>query len=127
MNIGFSLPATLFAAALMLGSAAGAAGSDGLKAWLEPTPRAGTVQFQGYVTAPRPMTVRYRLKIVRIGRAGRSATAQSGQVTISEANEPTPLSLTAINVGEGDSYEAELVATGPGGEEVRVELSRKPE
>ena len=127
MAYEFSLPATLLAAALMLGSAAGAAGSDGLKAWLEPTPQGGTVQFQGYVTAPEPMLVRYRITIVRIGRAGRSSTAQSGRVMISEPNEPTPLSRTAINVGQGDTYEAELVATAPGGEEVRVELSRKPD
>ncbi len=115
------------AAALLLGAAtAGAAGSDGLKAWLEPVPRGNVVAFQGYVTAPEPMVVRYRLRIMRIGSGGRSATSQGGQVQIMHPDEPTPLSLTAINVGRGDSYEAELIATGPGGEEVRVQLSRDP-
>lgn len=119
--------AAIAAAALTLGAAiAGAAGSEGLKAWLEPVPRGNLVEFQGYVTAPEPMLVRYRLRIIRISAGGRAATSQGGQVQILRPDEPTPLSLTAINVGRGDSYEAELIATGPGGEEVRVQLSRDP-
>tara|TARA_R110002074_G_scaffold12554_2_gene45862 strand:+ start:238 stop:621 length:384 start_codon:yes stop_codon:yes gene_type:complete len=127
MTTGSLLPATLLAAGLTMGSAAGAAGSDGLKAWLEPAPRGNLVQFQGYVTAPEPMMVHYSIKIVRISRGGRAATSQGGQVMISQPNEPTPLSVTSININQGDTYEAELVATGPGGEEVRVALTRKPD
>jgi len=119
--------AQLLAAATLLGATATATGSSGLKAWLEPTPRGDIIEFQGFVTASEPMLVRYSLKVLRIGRGGRSSTSQGGKVEIVAPNEPTPLSLTAINVGKDDFYEAELTATGPDGEIIRVELTHRPE
>lgn len=116
----------LLASAVTLAAAANATDPSGLKAWLEPIPRGDVVEFQGYVSASEPMLVKYRLMIVRISQGGRAATSQGGQVEITNPNEPTPLSLTAINVGQEDSYEAELTVIGPEGETVQAELSRQP-
>jgi hypothetical protein len=103
-----------------------ALGSDGLKAWLETTSKDGMVEFQGYVSAPMAMLVSYKLTIVRIGDGGTSSTAQSGRVQITIPNERTRLSLSAMNVGSRDHYEAELTAWGPSGEAVRVKLEQLP-
>ena len=127
MKFAFVLPAQILIAALLIGMPHNAGGASGLKAWLEPTPRGDIIEFQGYVTAPAPMLVSYRLKIVRISRGGRAATSQGGQVEITNPDEPTRLSLTAINVGADDFYEAELTAIGPDGETVTVELTRRPD
>lgn len=116
----------LLASAMMLGAAANAVDSSGLKAWLEPIPHGNVVEFQGYVSASEPMLVTYRLKIVRISQGGRATTSQGGQVEITTPNEPTRLSLTAINVGQDDSYEAELTVVGPEGQAVQADLSRQP-
>ncbi len=116
----------LLASAMMLGAAANAIDPSGLKAWLEPIPRGDVVEFQGYVSAPEPMLVTYRLMIVRISQGGRATTSQGGQVMITTPNEPTRLSLTAINVGQDDSYEAELTVIGPEGQTVQAKLSRRP-
>ena len=86
----------------------------------------GMVEFQGYVSAPIAMLVSYRLTILRIGDGGTSSTAQSGHVQISIPNERTRLSLTAMNVGSRDHYEAELTVWGPSGEVVRVKLEQLP-
>ncbi len=115
------------AALIALGASAGNADVGELKAWLEPTPRGAILELQGYVAAARPMTVSYRLTIARIGEGGRATTSQGGKVRIDLANEPTALSVTAINVGAGDSFEAELTVMGPDGETVTVEISRRPD
>lgn len=119
-----ALRVSLVASALALAAAANAIEPSGLKAWLEPVPRGEIVEFQGYVSAPEPMLVTYRLIIVRISQGGRATTSQGGQVKIHTPNEPTRLSLTAINVGRDDSYEAELTVIGPDGQTVEAELSR---
>lgn len=119
-----ALRVSLVASALALAAAANAIEPSGLKAWLEPVPRGEIVEFQGYVSAPEPMLVTYRLVIVRISQGGRATTSQGGQVKIHTPNEPTRLSLTAINVGRDDSYEAELTVIGPDGQTVEAELSR---
>lgn len=111
---------------MMLGAPSSATGAEGLKAWLERVPRGEMVEFKGYVSAPAPMVVNYRLSVLRMSRSGQSRTAQRGQVEIREPNQPTQLSLTAINVGSSDFYEVELVAIGTNGDEVRVELTRRP-
>jgi hypothetical protein len=103
-----------------------ALGSDGLKAWLETTSKDGMLEFQGYVSAPMAMLVSYKLTIKRIGDGGTSSTAQSGRVQITIPNERTRLSLSAMNVGSRDHYEAELTAWGPSGEVVRVKLEQLP-
>ena len=64
--------------------------------------------------------------IVRISRSGQATSSQGGQVKITIPNEPTRLSLTAINVGRDDSYEVELTVTGPEGQTVQAELRRRP-
>jgi hypothetical protein len=125
--LGSILAIKLLVAAMMLGAPVSAESAGGLKVWLDRVPQGEVLEFEGYVTAPAPMLVRYRLTILRISRGGRARTSQGGQVEISAPNQPTPLSFTAINVGSEDFYEVELVATGENGEEVRVELTRRPE
>lgn len=127
MSISSAISANLLIAAMLAGTPDPAEGADGLKAWLERVPAGDIVEFQGFVSAPEPMLVRYRLSILRISSGGRARTAQGGQVEIREPNQPTSLSVTAINVGKNDSYEVELVAIGDNGEEVRFELTRRPE
>ena len=127
MTFGFLFPAQILLAAMLIGAPATAQGADGLRAWLERVPHGEMVEFEGFVAAPEPMLVRYRLSILRISRGGQARTAQGGQVLITAANEPTRLSLTAINMGSDDFYEVELVVRGANGEEVRVELSRLPD
>jgi len=121
-----ALRISLLASAMALGAVANATDPSGLKAWLEPIPRGDVVEFQGYVSAPEPMLVTYRLVIERISQGGRAKTSQGGRVKITTPNEPTRLSLTAINVRQYDSYEAELTVTGPLGQTVQAELSRRP-
>jgi hypothetical protein len=51
-----------------------------------------------------------------------------GSVTKIDTLAPEHLHRTlTINIGSDDFYEVELVATGTNGDEVRVELSRRPE
>ncbi len=127
MVFGFGTVVPALIAAMLIGAPVKAQGDDGLKAWFERVVQGEMVSFEGYVSAPDPMLVNYRLTILRIGSGGQSKTSQGGRVEISAANEPTRLSTTAINLGPDDFYEVELVATGTNGEEVRVEFSRRPE
>lgn len=121
MALSFSklLAAAMIAAAPQAGEA-----GDGLKAWIEPVTDGNSVRFQGFVAAPQPMVVTYRLSIERISHGGRATTSQGGRVEITAPNEPTGLSTTSVNYGPGDSYEVTLIAEGPGGETVRAELSQ---
>ncbi len=69
-----------------------------------------TAQFEG----PVAETLSYRLTVVRVGRAGRTQSAQSGSFSVSPGERQT-LSTMQVNAGPGDRIEAELTVSREGG------------
>lgn len=108
-------------AALAAGLAtAGAA--EPLKAWIEPVKNGNMTEFRGFVSAPNPTTLRFKLAITRVGAGGSSTSSQGGATPVTEPNQPTLLSRTSINIEPGDRYEAVLSVWSEDGAEIRSEL-----
>ena len=86
--------------------------------WMEIHPSGEQIEINGRAYALSETKVDYTLQIERIGRSGKTATEQSGKVTI-EAGTTAELSTTSVNIGSGDKM-AILLRLTSGGEVVSI-------
>jgi len=104
----FSLSLTSLAAALML-AAAGAAGGETARAWIETARGQDSVTLSVFATLGPGMGGRYELVARKSGSSGSATTRQAGRVPADAG--AGPFTTTRLSLGAGERIVAELTVT----------------
>jgi hypothetical protein len=92
----------------------GKAGSPEVQCQIRATSLASGVQLEGVVVSSRPLSGRYDFEVRKIGRAGTSSSAQSGDFETRRGE--AAMGKVGLGLERGASYEAELALRWDGGE-----------
>jgi hypothetical protein len=90
------------------------AGAPEVQCLIRSTSLASGVQLEGVAVSSRPLSGRYDFEVRKIGRAGTSNSAQSGEFETWRGEEV--IGQVGLGLERGASYEAELVLRWEGGE-----------
>ncbi len=89
-----------------------------VQVWLDTVARTQPPVVVPYVVSDSPRSVRYRIRAIRTGSAGRSIIGQTGALVLS-ADVPAALSTLSMSGAPGENCQIEVLITSGGMQERR--------